>query len=41
MKKDQSKLTNYAKLRNVFVHRYAEVDYNLLYDKAVELINVP
>lgn len=31
------KLADYAKLRNVVVHRYVDLDYELLYDKAQEL----
>ncbi|HID18601.1 TPA: DUF86 domain-containing protein [Candidatus Bathyarchaeota archaeon] len=34
------KLSDYAKLRNVIVHRYIEVDYELLYEKALELVNM-
>lgn len=31
------KLADYAKLRNVVIHRYVDLDYRLLYDKAKEL----
>jgi len=34
------KLSDYAKLRNVIVHQYIEVDYELLYEKALELVNM-
>lgn len=32
-------LVEYVKLRNIIVHRYAEVDFALLYRKAGELVN--
>ncbi|KPV62652.1 MAG: hypothetical protein AOA65_1701 [Candidatus Bathyarchaeota archaeon BA1] len=34
-----AKLVDYAKLRNMIVHGYGEIDFNLLYDKALELTN--
>ncbi|MHC1589393.1 MAG: HepT-like ribonuclease domain-containing protein [Candidatus Hecatellaceae archaeon] len=34
------KLSDHAKLRNVIVHRYIEIDYGLLYEKALELVNM-
>jgi uncharacterized protein YutE (UPF0331/DUF86 family) len=33
------KLSEFAKLRNVIVHRYVELDYRSLYEKAREFIN--
>lgn len=33
-----SKLVDFAKLRNIIVHRYIELDYKLLYEKARELV---
>lgn len=35
-----TKLMDYTKLRNVIVHRYAEIDFNLLHNKAIELVNI-
>jgi len=32
-------LSDYAKLRNITVHRYTELNYALLYEKATELVN--